>query len=97
MAEYIKLEPLRDEILNDTDPAYDSDTINHFLGIVDSQPVVDVVEVVRCKDCEHRKEVPDCQKELYSSSCVACSYHSGLIMDGNDFCSYGEKKEGAEE
>ena len=61
-----------------------------------SQPTADVVEVVRCKNCEHRKEVPDCQKKLYSSSCVACSYHSGLIMDGNDFCSYGKRKEGAE-
>lgn len=57
---------------------------------------VDMTEIVRCKDCEHKKEIPDCQKELYSSSCVACSYHSGLIMDGNDFCSYGKRKEGAE-
>lgn len=65
--------------------------------ILKNLPTADVVEVVRCKDCEHKKEIHDCQKELYSSSCVACSYHSGLIMDGNDFCSYGERKEGAEE
>lgn len=36
--EYIELDPLRDEILNDTD--YDGDTINYFLGIVDSQPTI---------------------------------------------------------
>lgn len=73
-----------------------SRTYQAVLHMVENLPTADFVEVVRCKNCEHRKEVPDCQKKLYSSSCVACSYHSGLIMDGNDFCSYGEKKEGAE-
>lgn len=40
---YIELDRLRDEILYD--PNYDSDTVNHFLSIVDSQPAADVVEV----------------------------------------------------
>ena len=87
MPEYIKLEPLRDEILNDTDPAYDSDTINHFLGIVDSQPVVDVVEVVRCKDCEHLTEKGICEKfrQRYP------------FYPEDDFhCGFGKRKEGAE-
>ena len=43
MPEYIKLEPLRDEILNDVE--YDGDTVNYFLSIVDSQPAADVAEV----------------------------------------------------
>lgn len=47
MAEYIKLEPLRSEILNEN--TYDSDTINHFLGVVDSQPTADVIEVMHGK------------------------------------------------
>lgn len=68
-----------------------------IISAIENAPKADVVEVVRCKNCEHKKEIPNCQKELYSSSCVACSYHSGLIMDGNDFCSYGVRKEGAEE
>lgn len=71
MPEYIRLEPLRDEILNETDPAYDSDTINHFLDIVDSQPAADVVEVkhgewiilgdcdFQCPECGFRFTSPD--------------------------------------
>lgn len=43
MPEYIKLEPLRDEILNDD---FDCDITNHFLGVVDSQPTADAVEVI---------------------------------------------------
>ena len=94
--EYIKREAvvkttdILDEYLNDYERLY-------FVKAIKNIPTADVFEVVRCKDCEHKKEIHDCQKELYSSSCVACSYHSGLIMDGNDFCSYGIKKEGAEE
>lgn len=83
MSEYIKLEPLREEVLNDIE--YDGDTVNYFLGIVDSQPVADVVEVVRCKDCngynKHRKH---------------CNYSGCLVFD-DDFCSHGKRKEGAEE
>lgn len=89
MPEYIKLEPLRNEILNDTDPAYDSDTINHFLGIVDSQPTADVVEVVRCKDCEMSRETED-ERYLF---CMQFADTVGFRA----FCSYGVRKEGAEE
>lgn len=108
MAEYIERESLVEDIKQYSHARIDNDAIDKMgfqfveemcsiLRIIEKALTADVVEVVRCKDCEHRKEVPDCQKELYSSSCVACSFHSGLIMDGNDFCSCGEKKEGAEE
>ena len=93
MPEYIKRESLI-ENLNKFAPEQYNALVNM---LIEKQLAADVVEVVRCKDCEHRKEIPNCQKELYSSSCVACSYHSGLIMDENDFCSYGIKKEGTEE
>lgn len=98
MPEYIELEPLRDEILNDTDPAYDSDTINHFLNIVDSQPTADVVEVVRCKDCTFGKV----DAEFDSVMCFCRNapwdnkYVDYFVMSPLDYCSYGKKKEGAE-
>ena len=46
---------------------------------------VDAVEVVRCKDCEHRKE----------KTCFhPCSgMWVGAELKDNDFCSYGERKE----
>lgn len=105
MLEYIEREKLIEKIVNTpTVPirrCYEGNFVyadgtasrqNEIIDYIKEQPTADVVEVVRCKGCEHKKEIPNCQKELYSSSCVACSYHSGLIMDGNDFCSYGKKE-----
>ena len=50
----------------------------------DIQPA-DVVPVVRCKDCEH----------LMISGCYGeCSIgHLGIVRP-DDFCSYGERKDG---
>ena len=67
------------------------------LGIqqaVDEQPTVDAVPVVRCKDCKHwniRKGNDPTQlyfcnfNNLWSKPCRA----------PYDFCSYGERKDGA--
>lgn len=86
MAEYIKLEPLREEIFNDD---FDCDIINHFLNIVDSQPTADVVEVVRCKDCQS-------YSDFYTTKCKRLEFHFcekfRNITKESDFCSYGEKK-----
>ena len=47
-----------------------------------------LVEVVRCKDCKHMKYAIDKAKN------GMCGVHSALIiMNGNDYCSYGERKE----
>ena len=89
MAEYIEREALRDEILND--PTFDNDTINYYLDVVDSQPSADVVEVVRCKDCEHIHLIG---KTPFAVR--VCNHNKGLgdNVRENDFCSYGVKKEG---
>lgn len=44
-------------------------------------PAADVAPVVRCKDCTH----------LYGTLCTACGL---LPRKPDDFCSYGEPKEG---
>lgn len=49
-----------------------------FDDIVDQQPTADVVEVVRCKNCKHRKKNTFC---LYNMR----------YEDDNGFCSYGER------
>lgn len=60
-------------------------------------PTFDVVEVVRCKDCKYSRKMDKYEKSLYLESCVGCTYHStsyhSLIMQGDDHCSYGERKE----
>ena len=61
------------------------------LGIqqaVDEQPTVDAVPVVRCKDCKWLYGVMDD---------YCCINHKGLVeICENSFCSYGERKEGAD-
>ena len=47
---------------------------------VEEMPTVDAVEVVRCRDCRKFK--------TYGCRMVASGY--------DDFCSYGERKEGAD-
>ena len=44
-------------------------------------PAADVVPVVRCKDCKH----------LFYTMCMACGF---LPHKPNDFCSYGERRDG---
>ena len=53
---------------------------------IDAMPTVDAVEVVLCKDCKHYGDygrVWDCKK-----------YGAMSLPDEDDFCSYGERREG---
>ena len=50
-------------------------------------PSADVVEVVRCKDCKHYKTM-FCKMDIW---------HKDITLyraEENDFCSYGERKDG---
>ena len=57
--------------------------------LIKKMPAVDAVEVVRCKDCVHNF-VRYGENECY------CGHPDGLndILRPNDFCSYGERREG---
>jgi len=48
---------------------------------------VDVVEVVRCKDCKWYK-----RKYPWNGNIYECSYLEAP-MDDNDYCSWGERRE----
>ena len=69
----------------------DNPLIHYYDGeeIIKNAPTVDAVEVVRCMDCKH------CDPENYH-----CDHHMGtaapLRRKPDDFCSYGERKEGAD-
>ena len=66
--------------------------------LLEDTPTADVVEVVRCKDCVFSREMDKYEKKLYLENCVGCTKHSvsyhSVIMQGDDFCSYGERKDG---
>lgn len=58
-----------------------------FIKNMENAPAADVVEVVRCKDCKHYKTM-FCKMDIW---------HKDITLyraDENDFCSYGERKDG---
>lgn len=62
----------------------------NFKTVLDQQPTVDAVKVVRCINCKHRK-----YDAIYM--CYWCGkVGRGLIVRPDHFCSYGEKR-GADE
>ena len=55
-----------------------------FADMISNVPNVDAVEVVRCRECKYHNK-PPCPMRL-----------SFNWTEDNDFCSYGERKEGAD-
>lgn len=70
---------------------------------IDNAPTVDAVPVVRCRDCaafEKKGEYPAGMLEypdgMSYGYCYHWDYEQGMSpnqVDGNDFCSYGERRE----
>lgn len=85
---------------NDPERAYGW---NDLLKILEAAPTVDAVEVVRCKECRFAKpyERMDGKTGYYCQFC-GHSFKYGTnwerlynpIKESDDFCSYGERKEG---
>ena len=89
----IDADALHRKVKTETNP-YGKPTIDYDSGVkvlewIDKAPTIDAVPVVRCKDCKH------CDPENHH-----CDHHMGtaapLRRKPDDFCSYGERKEGAE-
>ena len=75
------------------------DLVDTFADI----PAADVVEVVRCRECKYwGDEAGELQRSdgVLFARCKVHNYlldgrHTGWCPTENDFCSYGERKEGA--
>lgn len=68
-----------------------SPTRDEFVAFLKKQPTIDAVPVVRCKDCKFGDwdSKPD-------DAMVCMRTKDGFWRSGNDFCSFGEQKEGAD-
>ena len=86
MTEYINTTTLLKEI----DHAFHTDTIGKkdVINLIINLPAADVVEVVRCRDCKYHEDT-------HVTGFEHCCLYD-LTMRYNDFCSYGERKEGAD-
>lgn len=59
----------------------------HFLGMINKQPTIDAVPVVRCNDCKHwGRGLP-----METDHAKCCSV-GGYMVGENGYCCYGEKK-----
>lgn len=65
--------------------------INQAVGLMNSLPAADVVEVVRCKDCRHYiqpwQDCEECRCSVFNGS-----YDRPFPTEPDDFCSYGERR-----
>lgn len=67
--------------------------------IIRNAPTVDAVPVVRCRDCASFEEIgkyPTNKGGTPFGYCYHWQYEQGMSpneVDGNDFCSYGERKD----
>ena len=57
---------------------------------IDNAPTIDAVPVVRCRECKYRFKNNGHDK----SGCPIID--TNIWMDDDDFCSHGERKEGAD-
>ena len=66
---------------------------NEPLKVLESAPTADVVEVVRCKDCEFwRTESDPIGIECEPGETAHYCDMDGMITRSGDFCSYGERR-----
>ena len=58
---------------------------------LNSAPTIDAVQVVRCRECKFGD-----WDSKPNDAMVCMRTKDGFWRSGNDFCSFGERKEGAE-
>ena len=80
----------------DADALMDEANSDGAYGYVDAKqiseaPTIDAVPVVRCRECKYRFKNNGHGK----SGCPIID--ANIWMDDDDFCSYGERKEGADD
>ena len=66
-------------------------TREEFVRFLKKQPTVDAVPVVRCRECKHRG-TDNCIFHIKGEP----ADEELLLKLDDDFCSYGERKEGAD-
>ena len=94
MARLIDADALHRKVKMETNP-YGKPTIDYDSGVkvlewIEQAPTVDAVPVVRCKDCKYRFKNNGHSKD----GCPIID--ANIWMDDDDFCSHGERKEGAD-
>ena len=75
---------------------------NGLIELIEKAPTIDAVPVVRCRECKHFRHYGKTSLFINGKNIKAVwcqrriSYDEEYRMTADDFCSYGERKEGAE-
>ena len=77
-------------------------TAEDVIMMIKTAPTVDAVPVVRCRECKYWGDEDGkmrCSDGVLFARCKVHNYlldgrHTGWCPTENDFCSYGERKEG---
>lgn len=85
MAEYIARESAIEAIMSDPPDAHYQ---SWYAEKINEIPAADVEPLVRCKDCKYWQDNNDGYPH------EECRWGHGETPDANDFCSYGERKDG---
>ena len=67
---------------------------NYATRILQEAPTVDAVKIVRCKDCKHYR--PQKKSAHWENKANYCNRIVTIKVQPYDFCSHGERKEGAD-
>lgn len=74
---------------SDVEWACTGETVKHLIyAAIGKAPIVDAVEVVRCKDC-----IWYYRKACCPLACSGFEIEDGDLPRENDFCSYGERRD----
>lgn len=94
MAEYIKRDAIKARLEDLVGWCQDlrKPGLEQALVMLNEEPIADVAPVVRCKDCKYRiyKDMGEEIGEIGGCALFNCA------MTNDDFCSYGEKKDGGD-
>ncbi len=89
MSRFIDADRIEWRLIIPTNPTTAEENMIHLAKkLVERQPIADVIEVVRCKDCINWQK--DWSVDLYGSH--YCPNVDTRTME-DDYCSYGERKD----
>lgn len=66
---------------------------NSAIKNIEEAPTVDVVEVVRCKDCKYYRNHPNGLCYAHTEPYGTGYKGEAICVEPDDFCSYGERKD----
>lgn len=69
--------------------------VDHAIQCIKEAPAADVAPVVRCKECRHSSLPSGFTQRYGEPGTLSCHFGpcNRRNVNGNDFCSYGQRKE----